>query len=210
MLFFSLPRGFTWRDAKPRTQFLIALLGICIGGLLIETFYAPHYPAPITGLLILFVMMAMRKLMNWRVGQRATGLFLARALPIILLVSLAFRAAAGPLKIPVKRFYAPAWDQLGPSGFGRKRIEHQLMQLPGQHLVIVRYRREHDPFEEWVYNSADIDSSKVVWARELSAGQNQDLLKHFNFRKIWLLEADERPPRLSEYLPSALSQRKPD
>jgi hypothetical protein len=205
MLFFSLPRGFTWRDVKPRTRFLLALLGICIAGLLIETFYAPHYPAPITGLLILFVIMAMRQLNKWRVRERATGLFLVRALPTILLMTLALRAAAGPLRIPLKHFYAPAWDQIGPAGFGREEIENRLMQLPGQHLVIVRYRPEHDPFDEWVYNAADIDDSKIVWARELSRSENQELLDYFKNRKIWLLEADEIPPKLTEYTPSELS-----
>jgi len=204
MLFFSLQRGFTWRDVKQRTRFLLAVMGICIAGLLVETFYAPHYPAPITGLTILFVVMAMRQLKTWRVGQRATGLFLVRALPIILLTGLAVRTAAGPLKIQLNRFYAPAWDQAGPPDFGRKEIEHRLQQLPGEHLVIVRYRTEHDPFDEWVYNAADIDASKIVWARELSASEDHQLLDYFKDRKAWLLEADEHPPRLSVYPPSAL------
>ena len=199
MLFFSLPRGFTWRDVKPRTRFLLALLGICIAGLLVETFYAPHYPAPITGLLMLFVIMAMRQLRKWCVRERATGLFLARSLPMILLMSLALRAAAGPLKISLNHYYAPAWDQIGPAGFGREEIENQLMRLPGKHLVIVRYTPEHDPFDEWVYNRADIDGSKIVWARELSKSENQKLFDYFKNRKIWLLKADETPARLSEY-----------
>jgi hypothetical protein len=48
-----------------------------------------------------------------------------------------------------------------------------------------------------VYNDADIDHSRVVWARDMDSAENQQLLDYFKDRKGWLLEADEEPPRLS-------------
>ncbi len=65
--------------------------------------------------------------------------------------------------------------------------------------MIVRYKRAHPPFEEWVYNGADIDHSKVIWAREMSPSENAELLGRFSRRCAWLLEGDEIPPRLSPY-----------
>ncbi len=50
-------------------------------------------------------------------------------------------------------------------------------------------------FEEWVYNGADIDASRVVWARDLGA-ENKKLLRYYPDRTAWLLEPDSRPPRL--------------
>jgi hypothetical protein len=34
-------------------------------------------------------------------------------------------------------------------------------------LVIVKYSTAHSPYHERVYNRADIDASKVVWARDM-------------------------------------------
>jgi hypothetical protein len=33
----------------------------------------------------------------------------------------------------------------------------------------------------------------------LTSGENEGLLKYFSNRRAWLLEADDVPPRLSEY-----------
>jgi hypothetical protein len=74
-----------------------------------------------------------------------------------------------------------------------------LEQLPGQHLVIVRYEPTHKVFEEWVYNAADIDASRIVWAREMSPSENQTLMRYFHDRTVWLVKADEMPHRLLPY-----------
>jgi hypothetical protein len=66
-------------------------------------------------------------------------------------------------------------------------------------LVIVRYSPEHSYHAEWVYNEADIDSAKVIWAREMDDEHNRQLLEYFKDRHIWLIEADEIPPRLTPY-----------
>ena len=63
----------------------------------------------------------------------------------------------------------------------------------------MRYVPEHEVFEEWVYNGADIDGSKVVWARDMGAEKNQSLIEYFNDRQVWLVKPDERPVRVEEY-----------
>ena len=81
----------------------------------------------------------------------------------------------------------------------RARLLHSLEKTPGQHLIIVRYAPSHLPDPEWVYNAADIDGSKVVWARDMDEKSNQELLQYFKNRNVWLLEPDESPPKLSPY-----------
>ena len=79
-------------------------------------------------------------------------------------------------------------------------VLNQLEHTEGQHLVIVRYRPEHDYItDEWVFNGADIDGSKVVWARDMGP-KNAELLQYFSKRKAWLIEPDTQPSRLSPYV----------
>ena len=81
---------------------------------------------------------------------------------------------------------------------GRIAITQLLDAAPGRQLVFVRYSPQHQ-FEEWVHNAADIDRARIVWARDLGAGENQKLLRYYPDRTAWLLEPDARPPRLQPY-----------
>jgi hypothetical protein len=63
----------------------------------------------------------------------------------------------------------------------------------------VRYWPGHYSLDEWVYNAADIDSSKVVWAREMSIAEDQELIHYYGSRKVWLVEPDATPPRMTPY-----------
>jgi len=169
-------------------------------GLWLETFFAPHYASPLTSVILGLVLLAMRRLQRWRWRGKRTGLFMTRAIPLICLVMFVLRASAGPLHIPLTSHFLPAWYQSGPKSFGRAEMLRRLQQLSGGQLVIVRYLPGRDPFEEWVYNEADIDNAKVVWAHDMSTAENEDLIQYFKGRKVWLLEADEKPPRLSPYM----------
>jgi len=74
-----------------------------------------------------------------------------------------------------------------------------LWQDGRRHLVIVRYSARHVPDDEWVYNEADIDQARVVWAREMDAVKNRELLQYFADRRVWLLEVDAADPSFVPY-----------
>ncbi len=53
-------------------------------------------------------------------------------------------------------------------------------------MAIVRYAPDHDFYVEWVWNSADIDGSKVVWSRDMSVAANAEVVRYFPDRKASL------------------------
>jgi hypothetical protein len=72
-------------------------------------------------------------------------------------------------------------------------------QMPGEQLILVRYSPLHNPINEWVYNGPDIDHSKVVWANDMSAADNLQLIQYYRDRKVWLVEMDTLPATVSPY-----------
>jgi hypothetical protein len=81
----------------------------------------------------------------------------------------------------------------------RSTVEEALREFPGKLLVLVRYSPRHIFQDEWVYNRADIDGSRVVWARDLGADEDRELRAYYPDRAVWLLEPDARPPLLTPY-----------
>jgi hypothetical protein len=84
-------------------------------------------------------------------------------------------------------------------GLARKHIEDKLDGLPGKQLIVLRYSPDHSSLDEWVYNSPDIDNSKIVWAREMDAADNLELIRYYNDRAVWLVQPDTTPVTLSPY-----------
>jgi hypothetical protein len=50
-----------------------------------------------------------------------------------------------------------------------------------------------------VYNGAEIDAAKVLWARELDPEQNANLFAYFKDRKVWLVTPDADNADLEPY-----------
>ena len=92
----------------------------------------------------------------------------------------------------------------------RAQVLARLEAVPGPQIAIVRYRPNHNLIgNEWVNNNADIDGSKVVWARDMGSEKNQRLLNYFRDRKVWLVEPDEIPQEFLPIRQSAVTCRLP-
>jgi hypothetical protein len=196
-----LPYGFSWKQVSTNTRLLLITLGVFGLGCALESFYVgAHYSSPVTGLVLALVVLAMKVLRQ----SEKRGVFLTRALVVCATTVFTLRAFAGPLHIPLTNALGTGLYERGPTSFGRSEVKERLEQLPGKQLVIVHYAPKHEPFEEWVYNDADIDGAKVVWAREMDLGENRRLLTYFKDRTAWLLEADKKPPALSLWVTAPL------
>jgi hypothetical protein len=202
---FTLPLLLSVICATRKAVFFLLILCVCFLGMLLPIYFKAHYAAPMTSAVYALILITMRRVRHWRCHGEPTGLSLTRAIPAICVVMLLLRAASGPLHIPTASG-ALTWYQWDAKGFGRATILSELRQLPERHLVIVRYGPEHDLHKEWVYNEADIDHAKVVWARDIGGEQNEELLRYYKDRCVWLLDADEAPPKLSSYLRGATGE----
>ncbi len=73
----------------------------------------------------------------------------------------------------------------------RNALIARLSALNQPQLVIVRYPSpDWKVDQEWVYNSADIDRQRVVFAHDLGTAQNRALLGYYPDRTAWLLTFD--------------------
>lgn len=177
----------TFRDQRMRFPLLAGIVFLL--ATTVETWTSPHYLAVATGLLYLVLTQCMRHLRLWRGRGQPTGAAVVRVVPMICCAMIVLRLAAVVARVPIEG----AWPR---GNLERAAIANQLQNSPGRHLVIVRYGPDHDLNQEWVYNAADIDSAKIVWARDMGDRDNQELLRFFHDRQVWYLNADQASPRL--------------
>lgn len=160
-----------------RIRWLVILLALFVSSLLFETFLYGHYAAPAAGVVLAIELIHMRRLYRLR---HPVGPLLARiSIAVFFLWSLFWWLGFfGWQQDPTK------WQNR------RQRVQSEfLAQKPGKHLALVRYR-DHNVHEEWVYNAADLNGAKVIWAREMDPRHNRRLLEYYNDRQVWLIEPD--------------------
>jgi hypothetical protein len=186
-----------------RIRFLLICVLVLAAGMSIEIFMIPHYLGPFTAAFYAIGLQAMRHLWLWNPSGAPVGMTLVRLTVTVCVVLAGVRLGSVPLHLNVPRWPASDWTDAwyGPGHFGteRARVESGMEQLPGQQLLIVRYSPRHNLLDEWVYNSPDIDTSKVVWAREMDAAHNLELMHYYANRKVWLVEPDSLPAAVLPY-----------
>jgi len=182
----GLPFAFFERKMRlPVAIFLIVTVGF-----LLVIWSMPHYAAPLTGVIVLLLVQAIRHLRTINMHGRSVGAALARAAVALLAVDMALGVAhrvCDPLR----------WACTGDPS--RAAIIERLSHTPGKHLVIVRYPEGYNVHDDWVFNGAEIDGAKLLWARETNPQQNQKLFEYFKDRQIWLIEPEKNNTELLPY-----------
>ena len=188
--------AFPWILRDRRMRFPLAALAVFVAGLTPQTWTFPHYFAPATALLYLILLQCMRHMRLWKGRHSIQGTAAVRMIVVVCCAMFLLRIVAAITHTAIE----PAWPR---GNMDRAAIIQLLNRQPGYHLVIVRYQPgygvQHDVDHEWVYNAADIDSAKIVWARDMGDLQDQELLKYFSGRRVWRIDGDGSPPKLESY-----------
>jgi hypothetical protein len=186
-----------------RIRFLIVCTLVLASGMVIEIYLLPHYVAPFTAAFYAIGLQAMRHLRVWKPEGKPVGLAMVRLTVTICVLLAGLRLFAQPLGMAPAEWPPSNWNftWIGPEHYGTARalIETRLSQLPEGQLAIVRYGPDHNPLDEWVYNGADIDGSKVIWARDGDPAGEAELIHYYRDRQVWLVEPDAIPARVSQY-----------
>ncbi len=161
-----------------------------------------HYLAAVTCLFVLVTVIGLRQLGHIHVRGSQIGHDIVRVLVVLsageFLSWYALHLFETPASYSVLQF--ETWDSINHDKPDRRQqVKAQLDAIPGDLLVFVRYTPRHIYQDEWVWNSADIDGSRVVYARDLGADENKKLIRYYPKRKILLLEPDLYPAKLSDY-----------
>lgn len=196
---FMLPSAL--RDRRVRV--LVISLGVLAVGMAIEIYLFPHYLAPFTAAFYGLGIQSLRHLWHWTPGDKPVGMAIARFTVLICVVMAGIRVFDRQLNCPVPGYPVSTWicNWFGPDHFvpERARVEEELSQNPGGQLAIVRYSSTHDPIQEWVYNGADIEGQKVIWARAMDNADDEKLIRYYKDRKAWLIQPDAPAEEIMPY-----------
>jgi hypothetical protein len=172
-----------WRDPVAKRALVLGLLGYL--GPALDTRVLPHYAAAETVLVYIVAACGLRALRNAWPGVEGACLMWGAVVVFLVPTGLG-------LLTPANRSLIGGTEYLNAH---HAAIEEQLEKQPGEHLVLVRYGPtamaavlNHKNYQELVYNHADIDGSKVIWARSLGADKDAELIRHYPNREVWMVE----------------------
>jgi len=165
-------------------------------------YFFPHYMGALTCVFVLMAILGLQRLgavkvRDWEGGQTAARwLLLLAGAQFLFWYGVQAQSDDAIIRAMV-RYEAPDAVNYGDPD-GRIGFNRRLAESPGGQLVFVRYFSTHG-YKEWIHNAADIDKAKVVWALDLGNAENDKLKSYYPDRKVWLMEPDAIPPRLSPY-----------
>lgn len=143
----------------------------------------PQYAAPAAPLLYLLAVYGLFALRSARWGP-VTGVGLVHGLVL------------GELMLGLGLFgfrVSERLDYLEPQYVSKDRasVAAEVLSHPGRQLCLVRYTEFHDGWQEWVFNRADPEDAKLVWARSLDPATDRAVIAAYPGRTVWLVRPDD-------------------
>ncbi len=179
-----------WMLRDGRTRRLTIQFGFCFLGWFSLIWFLPHYASPATAIIFALLVQSMRHLRQWEFRGRPVGIGLTRVVVLFAVILSPLNQREGTLHAVTSK---------PPNIEYRAKFAAELNAIPGEHLVLVRHGIQIEA-GDWVYNAADIDHAKVVWAREIPGMDIRPLLDYFGGRRVWVVEPDANPPRMTPYV----------
>jgi len=173
-----------------------------------QTWSLMHYFAPALGALYLALGLSLSVTFD-QLGQKVTPRIrrvwnqpgwqaLALAAPILVLGGIIATETVSR-KIQTK---LEAKQQATVNLSTKHGVDLKLSSIEGNHLVFYRPMPPEDVV--WVYNPADLDSARIIWAWDLGDIRNLDLIQRYPNRRIWKVTGRgfRQPMDLREWDPS--------
>jgi len=184
--------GYVWR----RKKMLFAGAAGGIAAILLEGAASPHYLAPAAAVLIAILVECCRHL-------EAARIRILPLLPATMILVLALRIGAQQAGLPyTQKLNFQTWCCRVAGDQNKPRITAELAKTPGNHLVFVKAKTDPNNLYQWIYNGANLASSRFVWARDLGDAENAQLAASMSGRTVWMVDPNVNPATLAPYDPA--------
>ena len=160
-----------------------------------------HYSASLTCCFFLLIVEGFRQFTIW--GKKVEKGF-NKSMASFLFIIIVFASFIYSQVLPPEFYTPPTEDSIAKSEitldktiklaipervtFLKPVIEKYVEQLPNKYIAIVSYDKTYSTLFEIVYNEADIENSKLIWAYDLGAEKNKALLNYYSDRKILMIK----------------------
>jgi hypothetical protein len=172
---------------------LFAFAGFFMNVVLMAWAPFPQYAAPAFPLLLLIVMFGVYFARRIRFGAW-NGPRVVRGL---VLAELIFGFSLFGLRISYGLDFAePQYVTKD-----RVRVTREVLREPGKQLCLVRYTPGHEGWQEWVFNGADLQNERLIWARSLDQKTDDAVIAAYPGRTVWLVKPDYANDLLRRYQP---------
>jgi hypothetical protein len=163
-----------------------ATILVVVLGQSIVSLWFPHYSAPVVPLVIAVAALTF--------ARQARGSPMARTWgpPVIVLLAAMYVSMPALWALARNLFGQPreasetSLETRALAGLTKTDVVLQLEAEPGSHLVFVSYDDDGPAGDgEWVYNAADLRTARIVFAHDLGAAKNAELIAAHPDRHTW-------------------------
>jgi len=180
---------FAWRR-RPWLWVAGGTILLVVAAEMFVTYSGGHYFGPIMALVFLLIVHGLRAaVVGIRALRKRWHLWTA-----VLLGSVGMSMGAGILIHHHLNSVPELWTNQ------RRHVIGAVGVVPGDHIVLVAYDPDYSIHWEWVYNSAEIDAQRIIWARALDPATDSVLVDYYPARTAWrLFLTPDEPPDLTRF-----------